>query len=133
MTGSGQTILLIDSSIESQEDIKKSLVQAGFDVVLAHDDLHALNVLIGTQPVLVIFDLELPLLDGDRVRRAVLNSGRISKSALLVLYTDEKKLGLLNPRFFRPYEQLQRPVSSTVVLEIVRHILAESEAPPERS
>ena len=65
-------ILAVDDSRTMREMLRIALTEAGFDVVLAEDGEHGLEVLEENQPDVIITDINMPKLDGfgfiDRVR-----------------------------------------------------------------
>ena len=63
------TILIAEDSADSREMMQVLLETRGYQVVAAHDGMHAVEVASHSRPDLVLLDLELPKLDGLSVTR----------------------------------------------------------------
>lgn len=57
-------ILAVDDSKTMRDMIRVALVEAGFEVHLAEDGVHGLEVLEGLTPNVIITDINMPRLDG---------------------------------------------------------------------
>ena len=74
-----QTIMLVDDDDKSTSLLQSYLSNFGFDVVVVHSGIDAVEQIVTIQPSLVVLDLMLPGLDGLSVCRKVRNqfSGQI--------------------------------------------------------
>jgi chemosensory pili system protein ChpA (sensor histidine kinase/response regulator) len=69
-------ILVVDDAITVRRVIQRLLVREGYKVALAHDGLHALQVLEQQRPLMVLSDIEMPRMDGfELVRNIRLRAG----------------------------------------------------------
>ena len=64
-------ILVAEDSADSREMMQLLLETRGYQVIAAHDGVHAIEVALGSRPDLVLLDLDLPKLDGMSVTRAL--------------------------------------------------------------
>jgi DNA-binding response OmpR family regulator len=80
-----QTILIIDDDIVLVETLVYNLEQAGYQVVTAHDGVHALAILAQIHPDLILLDVMLPEMDGLEVCRAVRREPETATTPLIML------------------------------------------------
>src|SRR2546430_9885789 len=66
-----RTVLVVDDDPKIVALVRAYLVNAGYDVVTAHDGREALDAVAAHRPALVVLDLMLPELDGLEVTRRV--------------------------------------------------------------
>ncbi|MBV7257153.1 response regulator [Pacificimonas sp. WHA3] len=88
-----KTILTVDDSPSMRMLLRVSLTDLGYSVVEAEDGVHALETLGGTEPDLLITDINMPRMDGFGLIENVRSQGR-RNLPILVLTTessDEKK------------------------------------------
>ena len=64
-------ILVVDDAITVRRVIQRLLVREGYKVALAHDGLHALQVLEQQRPLMVLSDIEMPRMDGFELVRNI--------------------------------------------------------------
>ena len=60
----GKTILLVDDEVEITDIHQRYLVQAGYQVLVAHDELEALEIFKRKPIDLIITDIMMPRMDG---------------------------------------------------------------------
>ncbi|MBI3486320.1 response regulator [Candidatus Daviesbacteria bacterium] len=60
------TILIVEDEKEYRDLLAKKLEQAGFNILTASDGLHGINVLKNNTIDLIILDLVMPEMDGNR-------------------------------------------------------------------
>jgi signal transduction histidine kinase len=75
MRGSGECILIVDDEPFIRDTTSDLLEDAGYAVCTARDGAHALEVFDQRQPVLILTDLMMPVLDGVELIRALRASG----------------------------------------------------------
>ncbi len=68
-------LLLVEDHEELWDFLSRRLRKRGFDVVLAHDGQQALDQVEAEKPDLVLLDMNLPVLDGWSVARALRAKG----------------------------------------------------------
>ena len=89
-----KTILTVDDSRTMRDMLRLSLEAAGFHVLQAEDGVHGLEVLEGTNPDLIITDINMPRMDGFGFIEAVRRDATRRATPILVLTTEagpEKK------------------------------------------
>ena len=64
-------ILVVDDAITVRRVIQRLLVREGYKVALAHDGLHALQILEQQRPLMVLSDIEMPRMDGFELVRNI--------------------------------------------------------------
>lgn len=89
-----KTILTVDDSRTMRDMLRISLEGAGFRVLQAEDGVHGLEVLAGSEPDVVITDINMPRMDGFGFIEAVRRDEARRSTPILVLTTEsdaEKK------------------------------------------
>ncbi|TMM54664.1 response regulator [Sulfitobacter sabulilitoris] len=81
-------ILAIDDSRTMRDMIRHTLVPAGFNVDLAEDGQHGIEVLSGIEPDAIITDINMPRLDGFGFIDAVRKIDKYRVTPILVLTTE---------------------------------------------
>ena len=80
------TVLVVDDDIDVARFIEVNLRLEGFDVVVAHDGLEALEVIAETTPDLALLDVMMPRLDGVELTRR-LRSDPLTASLPVIMLT----------------------------------------------
>jgi two-component system, chemotaxis family, chemotaxis protein CheY len=93
-----KTVLIVDDSATMRQMVNFTLTGAGFIVVEAGDGADAVKKLTaGTQPNLVITDLNMPNMDGISLIKEIRKMGTLKFTPILMLTTestdDKKKEG----------------------------------------
>ncbi|MEM6536102.1 MAG: response regulator [Pseudomonadota bacterium] len=83
------TILAVDDSRTMRDMIRLALASEGFDVHVAEDGVHGLEVLKGIDPNVIITDINMPNLDGFGFIDGVRNSGGPNRSKPILVLTTE--------------------------------------------
>ena len=81
-------VLAVDDSRTMREMLRVALTNAGFDVSLAEDGVHGLQVLGEEDPEVVITDINMPNMDGFGFIENVRRSGEHRSVPILVLTTE---------------------------------------------
>ena len=84
----GTRVLAVDDSITIREMLKHTLLAAGFEVDVAHDGEHGLEVLAEFCPDVIITDINMPKLDGFGFIERVRATGDWRSTPILVLTTE---------------------------------------------
>lgn len=82
------TILAVDDSRIMREMLNATLSEAGFDVHLAEDGQHALDVLGTVTPDVIVTDLNMPRMDGFGFVDAVRHRNDLRGVPILILTTE---------------------------------------------
>ncbi len=84
----GTSVLAVDDSRTIRDMLHLALTEAGFTIHLAQDGRHALEVLAGIAPDVIISDINMPHLDGFGFIEAVRSIERHRATPILVLTTE---------------------------------------------
>ena len=82
------TVLEVDDSRTMRDMLNATLSEAGFDVHLAEDGQHGLEVLGGIEPDVIVTDLNMPRLDGFGFVDAVRQKDDMLGVPILILTTE---------------------------------------------
>lgn len=82
-------ILIVDDEVDIASSIQYVLRQEGFQTLLAHDGLKAMELVTGEKPDLIILDLMMPGLDGYEVCRRVRSTDQKTPILMLTARTSE--------------------------------------------
>ena len=80
-----KTILVVEDSKTIQDVAKHGLEDAGFNVVLADDGQHALDIIDDVQPDILLTDLNMPRMPGDELCRRLFNITRYKFLPIVVM------------------------------------------------
>ena len=89
-----KTVLTVDDSRTMRDMLRMALSAAGYAVIQAEDGVHGLEVLSGSNPDVIITDINMPRMDGFGFISVVRGEGRHRATPILVLTTEssaEKK------------------------------------------
>lgn len=86
-----RTILTVDDSLSIRQMVRYTLQQAGFNVVEAQDGKEALTRLEGGPVDLVVTDLNMPVMDGLELIRAVRALPKFKFVPVLMLTTESQE------------------------------------------
>lgn len=81
-------VLAVDDSRTMRDMIRMALMPAGFDVHLAEDGVHGIEVLDGLEPDAIITDINMPRMDGFGFIDAVRDQAEHRATPILVLTTE---------------------------------------------
>ena len=87
-------ILTVDDSRTMREMLKATLLGAGYEVLQAEDGVHGLEVLAGSNPDVILTDINMPRMDGFGFIEGVRKDQKYRSVPILVLTTEgepEKK------------------------------------------
>ena len=84
-------VLAVDDSRTMRDAINMALASAGFNVVLAEDGEHGLDVLATETPNVIITDINMPKLDGFGFIEGVRQTERHRATPILVLTTESSQ------------------------------------------
>lgn len=98
-------VCLIDDEADAREIYTVGLTAEGFDVLSAEDGEAGLALIRAEHPDAILLDLQMPVLDGFGVLRALLEDKNVSRIPVIILSnTDDeeafRKAGDFDVRFF---------------------------------
>jgi two-component system, chemotaxis family, chemotaxis protein CheY len=82
------TVLAVDDSRTMRDLLHAALAPQGFDVRLATDGEHGLEMLASVLPDVILTDINMPRLDGFGFIRCVRGQARLQGTPILVLTTE---------------------------------------------
>lgn len=126
-------ILVVDDDWKTVDLVKLYLEKDGYNVLVAHDGLRALELTRQRQPDLIILDLMLPEVDGLDVCRVLRTESKVPIIMLTARTTEEDKLIGLD---LGADDYVTKPFSPRELLARVRAVLrragdAEAKGPSE--
>lgn len=121
-------ILLVDYEIKKLKATEEFLRSQGFEVVLAHDGLEALEKFVGEQPAIVLLEAMLPKLHGFEVCKAIKKSEGGRNIPVIIVTGIHKKIShkrqAMNEYLADDY--LLKPVANDKLLETIRSFLTNA-------
>ena len=126
----GKKILVVEDEKKLVTILKAYLEQAGFAVVTASDGQQALTVFRHEKPALVLLDLNLPVLDGLDVCRALRKESAVP--IIMVTARIEETDRLIGLELGAD-DYISKPFSPREVVARVRAVLRRSEGEPTRA
>ena len=127
------TILLAEDEPQTAQLIEFKLKQAGFEVAHATDGESALTLVAATQPVLIILDGLMPVMDGFEVLRRLKESPRFQRIPVIMLTARSRDKDVVSGLELGAADYMVKPFSPSELLARVRKILApaaDKEASP---
>ena len=117
-------LLVIDDEPAIQKMIESHFTLRGFQVVMAGDGTEGLEMLESELPDVVLLDLKMKKMDGDRFLKAVREKELKTKILVVTGYQDEglrKKVEALGVDAF-----LEKPVSILVLENKIQEVLGQA-------
>lgn len=117
-------ILIIEDSPVQAEALKNTLSVAGYEVYVAHNGFHALEVMRRRRPSLVISDIEMPLIDGYEVCRAIKRDPLLCDIPVILLTVLNDKTHVIRGLDSGADEYITKPYDMDLLLSSIRHLLS---------
>ena len=116
-------ILVAEDDPVTSRFVVSLLEEHGYDVLVAHDGDHALEIAATSAPDLIVSDLVMPYRDGFEVLRAVRNDDRTKRIPVLILSMRDREEDIV-----RGFEQgaddyVVKPFNARELLARVRKLL----------
>ena len=118
------TVMTIDDSRTMRDMLKLALTDAGYRVVQAVDGIHALEVLGGESPAVIITDINMPRLDGFGLIERVRANPRYLGVPILVLTTESSPEKKSHARRAGATGWIVKPFDSGKLVDVVRRVTA---------
>ncbi len=118
------TILTVDDSRTMREMLLMTLRAAGFDVIQAEDGLHGLEVLEGSEPDVIITDINMPRMDGFGFIEGVREDARHRGTPILVLTTESDDAKKARARHAGATGWIVKPFDAERLVAAVRRVAA---------
>jgi DNA-binding response OmpR family regulator len=123
-------VLLIEDDEPTRQLVRDTLEAAGIEMVEARDGSAGIELARATQPDLILLDVGLPVLDGWRIGRELLDDPATYQIPLVFLsaraHPDDRARGLrLGAR-----EYITKPFDPTTLAEQIKEVVAGARADP---
>ena len=117
---SKDTVLVVEDEHVSRELVKLSLVNAGYNVIVANDGLEGFNKVISEKPHVIITDKVMPKFDGFSLLKSIKSIPEI-ESVPVILISDklspQEEMEVFDMGFF---DYIAKPFNTTPLLSRVR-------------
>lgn len=117
-------ILAIDDSFTMRELLRHVLTEAGFEVAIAEDGVHAIECLPDAKPDVIVTDLNMPRMDGFGVIEAVRGGEHSSRAPILVLTTESAEPLKQRARAAGATGWIVKPFNETSLVAAIRRVAA---------
>ena len=119
-----KTVLTVDDSRTMREMLKMALSSAGYSVLQAEDGVHGLEVLAGSNPDVIITDINMPRMDGFGFITEVRGEGRHRAIPILVLTTESDAEKKNRARSAGATGWIVKPFDPVKLVDAVRRVAA---------
>ena len=119
-------MLVVDDDPIITDVLSRYLTRAGYDVLLAHDGMSALDLVARAEPELVVLDVMLPAPDGFEICRRLRSSSTVAIIMLTALGSENDRLAGLE---LGADDYIVKPFSAREVVLRVGAVLRRSRSP----
>lgn len=112
-------VLVVDDSSLARKAASMPLLDAGYQVVEAHDGFEALGQLQNERPDLVILDLIMPGIDGYRVLQLIKGNKEFAGLPVIMLTSRDSLLDKIKGKMSSTDEYLTKPFVARELIELV--------------
>jgi two-component system, chemotaxis family, chemotaxis protein CheY len=119
-----KTVLTVDDSRTMRDMLRLALTDADYSVIQAVDGVHALEVLQGAQPDVIITDINMPNLDGFGLIEGVRRTDRHRLVPILVLTTESDADKKQRARAAGATGWIVKPFDPVKLVDAVRRVAA---------
>ena len=117
-------ILTVDDSRTMRDMLRLALVQAGYEVVQAEDGMHGLEVLAGSNPDVIVTDINMPRMDGFGFIEGVRADAKHRAIPILVLTTESDAEKKNRARQAGATGWIVKPFDPVKLVEAIRRVAA---------
>ncbi len=118
------SVLAVDDSRTMRDMLRLALAEAGFDVSLAEDGEHGLEVLQGVTPDVIVTDINMPKLDGFGFIEGVRRSQQYSVTPILVLTTESAPELKMRAKNAGATGWIVKPFDKTKLIDAIKRVAA---------
>jgi len=119
-----QTVLIVDDSVTMRDMVAFTLTGAGFQVVQAGDGKEAMGKLAtGAKPDLVVTDLNMPVMDGITLIKAIRKMPPLRFTPILMLTTESSEEKKAEGRAVGATGWIVKPFSPEQFLKVLKKVL----------
>lgn len=117
-------ILIIEDSPVQAEALKNTLSAAGYETAIANNGFRALEMIRLRRPCLVISDIEMPLIDGYEVCRAIKKDDQLRDIPVILLTVLTDKTDILKGLDSGADEYITKPYDKDLLLSAINRLLS---------
>ena len=119
----GARILVAEDDPVTRRFIVSLLEERGYEVLVAEDGEHALDIAISARPDLIVSDIVMPYRDGYEVLRAVRNDDRVKDVPILILSMRDREEDIVRGFEQGADEYVVKPFNAREFLARVRKLI----------
>ena len=108
-------VLIVDDSPAAREDVAK-LLEPDYRCAFAHNGVEALKKVFADKPDAVITDIEMPMMDGIQLLRAIRSDSRTSRMPVVVMTTSTSLDAFNRARAFGSSGVVSKPLDRDYLL-----------------
>ena len=127
--GEGPLVLVVEDDRDLQELYARLLRSEGYAVVLADDGAAALRAVTRYQPLVILMDLGLPVIDGWEATRILKRDPRTGNIPIIAITGQTLKTREQDARSAGCNAMLQKPCSGEALVSAVRKFVAPDRGP----
>lgn len=117
-------VLVVDDSPASRDDVSR-ILEPDYRCSFAHNGMEALKKVFTEQPVAVVTDIEMPIMDGIQLLRAIRADPRTSKLPVVVMTTSTSLDAFNRARAFGSSGVVSKPVDKDYLLAKLSSLLRD--------
>lgn len=108
-------VLVVDDSPAAREDVAR-LLEPDYRCAFAHNGVEALKKVFADRPAAVITDIEMPMMDGIQLLRAIRSDSRTSRLPVVVMTTSTSLDAFNRARAFGSSGVVSKPLDRDYLL-----------------
>lgn len=121
---SKKTIMVIDDSMDIQNIVKLSLGKfENLTLIQCMNPLEAESKILAHQPDLILFDLQMPTINGDELYRQLKSKSLLKKSINVFLTALNNPQELLELNLLKPHKILKKPFAPKYLIQNLNELL----------
>ena len=119
----GARILVAEDDPVTRRFVVSLLEERGYEVLVAEDGEHALDIAVSARPDLIVSDIVMPYRDGYEVLRAVRNDDRVKDVPILILSMRDREEDIVRGFEQGADEYVVKPFNAREFLARVRKLI----------
>ena len=123
MPPASKRVLICDDDPVILRLLQVNLELEGYDVLLAHDGEHAIEVATGEKPDLVILDIMMPRLDGYQTCERLMASEQTKGIPVVFLSAKAQQADIERGKEFGVADYLTKPFDPNDLIDIVQRLI----------
>jgi len=122
----GNKILLVEDNLAMRNHLKY-ILSSTFEIVEAENGEEALQVATENQPLVIITDMAMPVMDGLELTKAIKNNSNTSHIPVIILTSHDTEENKLSGYYAGADIYLTKPVKKEILFQVVFNILQSRE------